>query len=366
MPVQARVIKRTEITKRTGIPTVIRWQGVPMVASHSIRTVAHEIKNMSENQDFVPINFIGKQSTGKTEIMKTIAHLVHQEAKINYQVNLFGRKELLNLEETVKNLTPTNQIIILDDIAFLQANASAAQIKQIESIMAVIRHLPGGKDVRIIMFKSFQYTKALTPFLRQNDGVIISSVDDNEIQNLVDLLGKKYMLKINMLRKLRVQTRIGDAKTSKFVYPLGVKGQHITYRTKDPFLPYLYSNQDSCRIIVSPLRTWIDPICEVCDRKQVNGDSAKNLEECLNDLKEKFKASDDSYNVRTAVRLKLYQHGVNCFKPRVTQILKFLDQYLEKKLFTPEDLAVALDMKPTKTRLDTSKTPEVKKMSVEG
>lgn len=328
-----------------------------MVRSHSIRTVAHEIKNMSENQDFVPINFIGKQSTGKTEIMRTIAHLVHKEAKINYQVNFFGRQELLHLEETVKNLTPTNQIIILDDIAFLQANASPLEIKKIESIMSVIRHLPGGKDVRIIMFKSFQYTKALTPFLRQNDGVIISSVDDSEVQNLIDLLGKKYTQKINMLKKLRVQTRIGDAKTSKFVYPLGIKGQHLTYWTKRPFLPYLYSNQDSCRIIVSPLRTWIDPICDVCDSTKPNTESKKNLEECLNDLKEKFKASDDSYNVRAAVRIKLYQHGINCFKPRVNQVLKFLDQYLEKKLFSPEDLGAAFNLKPSVARLHQDKKP---------
>ena len=79
MPVVERTIKRIDSSKKSkGVPTVIKWQGVSMVASQSIRTVAKELVNMSANQDFISVNLIGKQGTGKTELMKTLSHLVLQ------------------------------------------------------------------------------------------------------------------------------------------------------------------------------------------------------------------------------------------------------------------------------------------------
>ena len=153
--------------------------------------------------------------------MKTLSHLIHEGAKVPYQINYFGKKEILDLEETVTGLSPTNQIILLDDIAFLKGvkGVTSRDLDRVQEVLSRIRHLPSGEDVKIIVMKSFQYTKSLSPFLRQNDATFVSSVDDSEVSNLEDLLGKKYHLKINLLKKLRKQGDIGDKANSHFNYP---------------------------------------------------------------------------------------------------------------------------------------------------
>ena len=353
MPTETRIIPRETRSKQKGVPTVIRWQNEKMVASHSIRSVAKEIINMSAAQDFVSINLIGKQGTGKTELMRTLAHLIHDGAKIPYNINYFGKNEMLNLEETVTSLTPTNQIILFDDIAFLKASATNKQIDQIQQVLSVIRHLPSGEDVKIILMKSFQYTKSINPFLRQNDATFVSSVDDNEVDNLQDLLGKKYFQKINLLKNLRVQSKLGD----KFVYPLGTKGKSLVYKARNPFLPFLYSNQISCRIVVSPLREWIQSICHVCSPVKKQDSVAKqNLEEFIADFCKKFGSRS---NAKTAVKIKLIQQGLNCYPKRIVQAVNYIDRYLAKKVFNLEELAVAFDLEPTKTLLQPSKQPEI-------
>lgn len=332
-----------------------------MAASNSIRSVAKEVTSMSSNQDFVALNFIGKQSTGKTELMKTLAHLIHEEAKIPYNINYFGRNQMLDLEETVKNLTPTNQILLMDDIAFLNSTATSQQIHQIEQVMSVIRHLPGGKDVKIILMKSFQYSKALPPFLRQNDATFISSVDDNEIQNLEDLLGKKYRQKILDLKRMRVEAKLGGENDSWFTYKMGTKGGKVVYKARDPFLPFLYSNQISCRIVVSPLRTWIKQVCHVCNPVETASvESKEAIKEFIEDFNRKFGGKQIP---KTAIRIKLLQQGINCWSARTVQAVRFIEQFLDKKAFSLEDLAVSYELKPSNTHLLPSKQPEIKKVA---
>lgn len=188
-----------EDNKPKGTPSIIQWLGVKMVRNYSIQAVAKEIVNLSVNQEMVSINCIGKQSFGKTELMKTLAHLVaHKYSKIPYQISFFDRHNIINLEETVKTLRPhIGHIIIFDDIGFLRADISSVGISKIEKTLSIIRHLEGGEDIKIILMKGFQYTKAIPPFLRQNDMTFVSSVDDNEVDNLTSLLGKKYLQKYN-------------------------------------------------------------------------------------------------------------------------------------------------------------------------
>ena len=67
------------------------------------------------------------------------------------------------------------------------------QIDQIQSVMSTIRHLDGGKDVRIILFKGFQYLRSIPPFVRESQATIISSIDDNNIEAYTELLGKRSL-----------------------------------------------------------------------------------------------------------------------------------------------------------------------------
>jgi len=346
-----------ESQKPIGKPSVITWQGVRMVRSHSIQAVAKELINMSANQEMVSVNAIGKQSTGKTELLKTVSHLIHKHAKIPYQVSYFGKEEMLNLEETVSKLKPMNQCIIFDDIAFLKASATAKQIDQIQQVLSIIRHLPGGTDVKIILMKSFQYTRSIPPFLRQNDMTFVSSVDDNELDNLTVLLGKKYYSKILQLKFLRAQGSMGEQGKSTFVYGMG-GGKRVIYNWQKPFLPFLYKTGVGCRLIVSPLRSWIDPICNVCAKiNKEDVDKSGDITQVLDDFISKFK---DGNVIRTAVKIKLIQQGINAFSPRIVQAVKYIERMQQERLVSVEALASELELTHTKTLLFPDKQPEVK------
>ncbi|KFM21361.1 hypothetical protein AAA799B03_01093 [Marine Group I thaumarchaeote SCGC AAA799-B03] len=332
--------------KPVGKPSVITWKGVRLVRSHSITAVAKEIINMSENQEMVSINAIGKQSSGKTQLFFTLAHLVHKYAKVPYQISFFGKEELLNLEETVKKLKPQNQLIIFDDIAFLKASATNKQIDQIQQILSVIRHLPGGESVKIILMKSFQYSKAIPPFLRQNDFTFLSSVDNSD--DIESMIGKKHHKKIQQLKELRSQGSIHG----KFEYKMGNQGK-VTYQWQKPFLPFLYISGIGSRIVVSPLREWIDPICNQCAGTTEVSETA-DVENAIEDFKNKF---GDGSVIRQAVKIKLIQQGINCYPPRVVQAVRYIDQLQQKKIISIESLANALELTETRTSLYPRKQP---------
>ena len=315
---------------------------------------------MSANQDFISINVIGKQSTGKTELCKTLAHLVHQMADVPYNVLHLGKKELLNLEETMDGLEPTNHILIFDDIAFLSATASKQQIDQIQQVLSVIRHLKGGKDVKIILFKSFQYTKAISPFMRQNDMTFISSVDDNEQESLINLVGKHNGSKISLLKRLQVQVKIGEVGESYFATPLGNKGKFFKYHAKHPFLPYLYYNGSSCRMVVSPLRTWIDKVCDKCDATVKNDDSKQSLEE----FKEVFsKRFGDQHKARLILRIMAIQRGKNCFPKRIAQGILYCEKFLATKKVNFEQLMEMFDIEKTPVHNQTGAAKEIEEIN---
>jgi len=343
-----------EAQKPKGKPSVISWNGVRMVASHSIQSIARELVNLSANQDMVSINAIGKQSFGKTELFKTLAHLIHKFSKTPFKVSFFDRHNIINLEETVKTLKPNvGHILIFDDIAFLKADASNVTIAKIESTLSRIRHLEGGNDVKIVLMKGFQYSKSISPFLRQNDMTFLASVDDSELKNYYDLLGKKYYSKIKQLKELRYE----GGSQGVFNYKMG-GGKKVSYKWKDPFLPFLVSTGLGCRIVVSPLRTWIDPICNECS-PLTDGETQNNPEEVkavVDDFISKFK---DGNVVRTAVKIKLIQQGINAFSPRIVQAVKYIDRVQKEKLISTDALAFALDLNQTKTSLLPSKQPEV-------
>jgi len=352
MVIFERVIKRSESSaSNKNKPVTIHWQGVKMIRSHSMKAVAYEIATMSQNQDLISINAIGKQSTGKTELCRTLAHLTHTMSKLPYSISFFGKDEILDLENTVKKLSPTNHILIFDDLSWLGGKATKTQVDSIQAVLSVIRHLEGGKDVRIILFKIFHYTKAIPPFLRQNDLTILSSVDDNEIKNLEDLLGKNNTDKIHLLKTLRAQ---GNRET-KFTFPIGRK-HSFTYKLKDPFLPYLYSNGQTVRFIVCPLRTWIEPFCQRCNPAIQTEETKTNLIGFVNDFSKKFTKGI----AKRAVEIKLFQMGINTQPKRVMQALRYIDIYLDKKEINVEELSIAYNLKPRKTRLDSDKQPEIK------
>lgn len=350
MESQERIIKQRQK------PTIITWKDARMIRNQSVRAVADEIMNMSSNQDLISINVIGKQSTGKTELCRTLAHLVHQMADEHYSISEIGKEEFINLEDTVAKLKPTNHILIFDDIAFLKAGASTKQIDQMQYVLSIIRHLPSAQDVKIIIFKSFQYSKSIPPFLRQNDLTFVSSVDANEYESMLVMLGKNNARKILRLQKMQVQVKLGKKDNAWFHYPLTARGdKYFKYHAKHPFLPYLYYNGISCRIIVSPLRTWIDPICSICDSPDDEILAKKTFDDFIVDFEKKHGSKQIAIQ---AVKDVLSKKGINTHTPNVSTAIKYVNLFLSKNLIKESDLMEHYGLKERYAYIRKSERPE--------
>ena len=124
---------------------------------------------------------------------------------------------------------------------------------------------------------------------------------------------------------------------------------------QQPFLPFLYISGIGSRIVVSPLREWIDPICNVCSGNSKVSETT-DVENIIEDFKNKF---GDGSVIRQAVKIKLIQQGINCYPPRVVQAVRYIDQLQQKKLISIESLANALDLTETRTSLYPRKQPAI-------
>ncbi len=359
---EIRVIKRTDsLPKKTGSPTIIRWKGEKMIRSNSLRACAWELLQASKIDDVVKVTLIGETGTGKTTIQQSLSHILHTMSDVPFAVKTFTKHDLINIEETINNLklSPSNYIIHFDDVSFL--TESKKDIEKIKQIFTVMRHIIG-EGTKIIAFFSFHYSKGLDKYLRMSSFTFYTSMKLEEIDNVQQLLRGKYNKKIEEFAEIFAKSRNG---CNKFIIPLGKK-QFFSYKVKSPFTISLFTNGYSIRYVASPKREWIDPVCAICstsDLKNVNvkEHETPNLDmtEFKNDFSKKFSVG----NARTAVKVKLFQNGINVFSPRVIQGMKYLDRLILTKTFNLEDLATAFDLSPQKGVLATVKRPELSEVT---
>ena len=344
------VVKFSGTKKKSEVPVTMEWKNARMVRAHSVRAATREILNMSRGLDVVKINIIGSPSTGKTTLAETLAHLCHTLADIPYTVKKFSREDLLRFEETLATLQPTNHILIFDDISFLTASASGKQIKQIEKAFTEIRHLPGGQDVKIIAIFNFHYNMAISKYMRQSEIFCYNSIGSSELENTQNIIGKKYTSQIMKFKDCFQQS----ITTEKFIVKLGNKGQKFIYQYKQPFVPILWFNGSSARLIVSPKRDWIDPICSKCANSNVkdikdSGDIIK--------LAERLKAEFKPPVIIQAMKIKLFNMGVNTYQKRVKDCMKAIDTELQRNICNAEEMAEFYGLKDKVTQYHP--TPEI-------
>ena len=129
----------------------------------------------------------------------------------------------------------------------------------------------------------------------------------------------------------------------------------VIYKWQKPFVPFLMSTGSGCRLIVSPLRTFIDPICNGCSpiTKGETQNDPTDVKEFVKSFAERF---NDGNVIRAAVKIKLIQQGINCFSPRIVQAVRYIEKMQKEKLISIDAIAQALEVTPTKTTL----YPEVK------
>lgn len=336
--------------KKSEAPVTVLWNNARMLRSHSIRAVVREILNLSNSLDVVKINIIGTPSTGKTTLGEVIQHLVHKMANTAYTVRTFTRDDLLNFEETLKTLTPTNHVLLFDDISFLSATAGKRQIDKIQKAFTEIRHLEGGQDVKIIAIFNFHYNMAVSKYMRQSDFFFWTSVGSSEMENTQNIVGKQFSLKITEFRRLNQEA----LTKHKFSVMLGKKGQKFTYEWRKPYAPLLFWNNSRLRIVVSPSRTWIDPVCSACANSKTK---TLDVDMNLDDFEKKAGTMFGKGVIRQALRIKLFNMGVNTYAPRVKQCMSFIEQFMSKNNVNYEQIIEKYELRNTSARLPRNYVP---------
>ena len=331
--------------KKVEVPLTLDWQNARMVRHHSIIAVTREILSLIMALDVVKINIIGTPSTGKTALAECLAHLGHKLAKIPFTVKIFSRKELLDFENTLSKLQPTNYIFIFDDISFLSAGSSGKQIKKIEQAFTEIRHLPGGQDVKIIVIFNFHYNMAISKYMRQSDFFFYTSVGSSELENTQKILGNKNTKKIVDFKKYYLDS----VTTGKFDFALGKKGQKHTYEYRKPFAPVLFFNGNVARTVVYPLRKWIDPQCSMCSSSAYQEvKESGDIEKLDENLKTEFKP----LIINQAMKIKLFNMGVNVYAKPVKRCMAAIEKALSNEAFDIEALATHYNLVDKQTRYD--------------
>src|SRR3972149_3062432 len=228
-----------------------------MIRNQSFYAAVDDIINWSETLDVTRIGLIGDPHSGKSTLAEAIAHSVHSRSKkIPYAVRIFGKNDLLNFEATLKTLQPANYVLVFDDVSFLGAIANKQQIEMVKQASTEIRHLPGGQDVKIIAIMNYHYTLGLDKYLRMADFRFFLTVGSSEKENMEAIAGSRYNKLIDNFINMR---RHAIAK-KYWAVPISPK-EFLTYKYRNPFIPVLFFNEGSMRVIVSPTRKWLDEMC---------------------------------------------------------------------------------------------------------
>jgi len=342
--IETRLVESKEEKHYDHRPTIIKWKTVPMIRNHSLRITVQQIVKKSETYDVVKIGLIGNQSTGKTCLSLTLAHLIHKISKVPFSVRVFNKENLTNFEETLASLSPANYVLIFDDVSFLGAKITKNQIERIKQSLTEIRHLEGGQDVKIITILNYHYTLGLDKYLRQSDFKYFTSVGSSEVENMMNIVGKKYFSKIQQFKKIMAKADM----MGKFTYKLGKKG-YFSYTHRSPFIPLLFYDEISLRHVVSPLREWIDPICSTCTlfSSKEKFESEIPVKQFCDESGVKF----GEPKFKAAVKLKLFTNGINVYARDLVAASRYLDRALAKKIINLEEIATHYKFTITNTKL---------------
>lgn len=348
MIIEQQVVEVKKVNAEGRLPKLIKWKGINMVRKHSFNATINDIVSVVEGaganvgSDAVRIGIVGDTHTGKSTMAEAIAHQVHHKSKLSWIVKKFSKDELVDFAGTLASLNPANHILIFDDVSFLATLYGKHKVDLIQQATTEIRHLEGGRDVKIIAMYNYHYGKALPPYLRQADFKYYTSIGTSELKNIEEMLqtkrGSRGMTTVNEFQRQFTRARI------KNYYSINV-GQKVNfvYKYRDPFILCLFWDNISIRIIISPTRKWLQPICSICTG--TSGDR-QSLEQ-FNELgKAKYGSS-----WHMAIKQLLLLEGVNTYSPKVVRAFREIDRSREKLVIDLSDLAALNDIEKTKTKI---------------
>lgn len=337
------------------LPTVMKWKKVNMVRQESFLAAVKEVVRWAEEIDVTRVGIVGDMHSGKTTMAEAIAHSIHKESKLPWGIKILYEKDLMNFENTLKTLTvDTNWILRFDDVSFLDAKHNKKAISQVKEAVTKIRHLEGGRDVKVVLIYNYHYSKGLDKYLRMADFRFFTTVGSEEEDNFEGIMGTRAMSLVKFFAQNRQR-----AITKKFFqspHPMANKKKFF-YKWRDPFIPVLFWNNSTLRMIISPTRKWLEPICSICANATGGVDSTLDVSKFCEESEAKFSKGTFTGVIKQFLR----EQGVNCYSKKTVQARRYLDKALEMKQFNLEELALHYNLKPTNTNLQKKMDGEIAK-----
>lgn len=316
--------------------TITTWKGEQMIRAHSLMATVKEILQMTESLDVIKIGIIGEPSTGKTTLANVLSHLIHDLSKLPWALRTFGEEEFLEMKATLNSLEPANYVLYFHDLSFL---TDKRKLEEVKAAITKIRHLKS--DVKIILIYDYHYSLGLDKYLRQANFFYLTSLGSSEMDNMIKILGTKYTNLIEDFKEKFVEM----TTKQKCTFSVGMN-KYFIYNYKNPFVVALFYNNSRARYIIFPKREWIIKICSKCSQANQNQNSQISIEQFKKEMDDKWGSI-----FKSALKLHLFSNGLNVYNPKIVQAERFLSRALQMKYINIEELAIAYDLKITKTVL---------------
>ena len=170
--------------------SVWNWEGkkVPVPARWHPHSVIKRIINDNKLGQYTGIVMIGQSGSGKTTLTRKLIHQIHTMGE-NYIVKWFNGKQMLNMDEHIRDLKVGHpHIMIFDDASYTLEDAKKADVAKLANALTTIRHT---LKSRVIIFMNIHYSKATLKFFRNQHFTFLTSVSVEEMGNYTDLFKDK-------------------------------------------------------------------------------------------------------------------------------------------------------------------------------
>ena len=296
---------------------VTKWNTAPMLRKHSLNVCVEQIARTASNLDFVNIGILGQSGRGKTTLAKTVMHMLHEHLYkthgLRYHVHIWGEDEMKDFENSMATIND-NAILLFDDISYVHQLLGRG-FDHIRQAVTKIRHRPDGRDIRLILFYNYHYSKAMDKFMRGTDHSFFVGLTSSEKDNLLEMVGKWNMRRVHAMDR---HYKKGMSNGVWYVQIAATKdgkpiGKPIEYKWDAPFRPAIFYNGDRCKEIVFPRREWLAPHCAECGptKNEVVGELDVGA------MLDNIAMSYGRGHTQVAAKLYLRDNGVNAYSRQV-------------------------------------------------
>lgn len=226
-------------------------KAVPLLRWHHITNLVDAILHHNANNGFTGVNFIGESGTGKSTMMTTIAHRIHQQKQ--YAVRWFSDYDMTRLVSILDGLPKVPTLLIFDDATDSFHNLRDAEVKEIAKKLTRVRH-----DVQspVIMFIAFHYSRALEKIFRNVSIRVLTSISDEEHVNYSQMFRSQEGYRLKLFERIYYDQTF----KSRFSFTLSDwTGERLYYKTNEPFRCSLVAGVGKLRFILYPAES-----CGIC------------------------------------------------------------------------------------------------------